>query len=101
MIPLEVITVFFVGLFCVGMFGMVARKNAIFMLLSLEIMLNALGIFLVSLSRQIDKSVNGEVFAFFVLLLILSNSTVGLTLLVFLFRTCKTNNLEDLTTLRW
>jgi len=100
MISLEVITVFVVALFCIGMFGIVSRRNAFFVLFSLEIILNSLGIFLVALSRHVGN-INGEIFTLFVLAIAASESAVGLAFLLSLFRTCKTVDLNELIRLRW
>jgi NADH-quinone oxidoreductase subunit K len=73
------------GLFCMGIYGLVTRRNAIALLLSVELMINAVTINLVAFSR-LSGSVTGQVFAVFTIALTVAEIVVGLAIVILLFR---------------
>ena len=73
------------GLFCVGIYGLVTRRNAIAMLLSAELMINAVTINLVAFSR-LAGDVTWQVFAVFTIALTVAEVVVGLAIVILLFR---------------
>ena len=73
------------GLFCMGIYGLVTRRNAIALLLSAELMINAVTINLVAFSR-LSGSVTGQVFAVFTIALTVAEVVVGLAIVILLFR---------------
>ncbi len=73
------------GLFCMGIYGLVTRRNAIALLLSAELMLNAVTINLVTFSR-FAGGVIGQVFAVFTIALTVAEVVVGLAIVILLFR---------------
>ncbi len=73
------------GLFCTGIYGLVTRRNAIALLLSVELMINAVTINLVTFSR-FSGGVTGQVFAVFTIALTVAEIVVGLAIVILLFR---------------
>ena len=73
------------ALFCMGIYGLVTRRNAIALLLSAELMINAVTINLVAFSR-IAGAVTGQVFAVFTIALTVAEVVVGLAIVILLFR---------------
>ena len=73
------------GLFCMGIYGLVTRRNAIALLLSAELMINAVTINLVAFSR-VAGDVAGQVFAVFTIALTVAEVVVGLAIVILLFR---------------
>ncbi len=76
------------GLFCVGLFGLLTRRNAIGLLASVEVMANAVNINLVAFSRFHGDG-QGQVFALFNTALTVTEAAVGLALVILLFRARK------------
>jgi NADH-quinone oxidoreductase subunit K len=72
-------------LFCVGVFGLLLRKNAIVMFMSIEIMLNAVNLALVAFST-LHQDASGQVFVFFSMAVAAAEVAVGLAILVSIFR---------------
>ena len=73
------------GLFCMGIYGLLTRRNAIALLLSAELMINAVTINLVTFSR-FAGGVTGQVFAVFTIALTVAEVVVGLAIVILLFR---------------
>ena len=87
-------------LFCIGAVGVFLRKNLITMLLSVEIMLNAVNLTFVAFGRQLG-TVDGQIITFFVMTVAAAEAAVGLALVIALFRTRESLNPEAFTTLKW
>lgn len=87
------------ALFCTGLFGVVARRNLIIIYMSLELMLNAANLALVAMSR-FNNNIDGQIIVFFTITVAAAEVSVGLALIVALFRKRKTANVEDLTTMK-
>lgn len=74
-------------LFCIGLFGMMARRSAIGMLLSVELMLNAANINLVAFGSYLKiPSISGQVFALFVITLAAAEAAIGLAIVINIYR---------------
>lgn len=86
-------------LFCVGLLGVVVRRNLLVMYMSLELMLNAANLAFVALSRFNDN-VSGQVMVFFVITVAAAEVAVGLALIVALYRKRQTAHVEDLTSMK-
>lgn len=86
-------------LFCIGLFGVVARRSLLVIYMSLELMLNSANLALVSFSRFNDN-LDGQVMVFFIITVAAAEVAVGLALIVALYRRRQTTNTEDLTTLK-
>jgi len=87
-------------LFAIGMFGFLARRNAIAMLMSIEIMLNAVNLTFVAVGRYVG-TVDGQVITFFVMTVAAAEAAVGLALVISLFRHRETLNPDAFTALKW
>jgi NADH-quinone oxidoreductase subunit K len=86
-------------LFAIGFTGVLLRRNAIVLLMCLELMLNAINLALVAFSR-FNGSMEGNVFVFFIIAVAAAEVAVGLAILVALFRKRQTVQVEQLNLLR-
>ena len=86
-------------LFCLGLFGVITRRNLLVMYMSLELMLNAANLALVSFSRFNNK-LDGQVLVFFIITVAAAEVSVGLALIVALYRKRQSAHVEDLTTMK-
>ena len=86
-------------LFCLGLLGVIVRRNLLIIYMSLELMLNAANLALVAFSR-FTNNLDGQVFVFFVITVAAAEVSVGLALIVALYRKRETAHVEDLTTLK-
>jgi NADH-quinone oxidoreductase subunit K len=98
-VGLEHYLVVSVLLFCLGLLGVIVRRNLLVIYMSLELMLNAANLALVAFSRYTD-SLDGQVFVFFIITVAAAEVSVGLALIVALYRKRQTAHVEDLTTLK-
>ena len=87
-------------LFAIGTAGVFLRRNLITVLLSIEIMLNAVNLTFVAAGRQF-ASVDGQIIVFFVMTVAAAEAAVGLALVIALFRHRESLNPEAFTTLKW
>ncbi len=85
MIPISHVMVYSLILFSIGMLGVLIRRNALIMLMSLELMMNAANINLIAFSRYLDN-VAGQVFAIFVMCVAASEVAIGLAIAVALYK---------------
>lgn len=86
-------------LFCLGLWGVIVRRNLLVMYMSLELMLNAANLALVSFSRFNEK-LDGQIMVFFIITVAAAEVSVGLALIVALYRKKQTAHVEDLTTMK-
>lgn len=87
-------------LFAIGTAGVFLRRNVITLLLSIEIMLNAVNLTFVAAGRQF-ASVDGQVIVFFVMTVAAAEAAVGLAIVIALFRHRESLNPEAFTSLKW
>ena len=88
------------GLFIIGVIGVLTRRNVLIILMSIELILNAVNINLVALS-QYFRSVDGQVFAIFVITDAAAEAAVGLGLIIAFFRNKETVNADQIDLLKW
>lgn len=86
-------------LFCIGLFGVISRRNLLVIYMSLELMLNAGNLAFVSLSR-FTNNIDGQVMVFFVITVAAAEVAVGLALIVALYRKRASAHVEDLTAMK-
>jgi len=86
-------------LFCLGLAGVIVRRNLLVIYMGLELMLNAANLALVAFSR-FTNNLDGQVFVFFVITVAAAEVAVGLALIVALYRKRQTAHVEDLTTMK-
>jgi NADH-quinone oxidoreductase subunit K len=99
-VTLEHYLVVSVALFCLGVLGVIVRRNLLVIYMSLELMLNAANLALVAFSRY-QNNLNGQVMVFFIITVAAAEVAVGLALIVALYRKRQTAHVEDLTTLKY
>ena len=86
-------------LFSLGLLGVIVRRNVLVMYMSLELMLNAANLAFVAISR-FHNNVDGQVIVFFIITVAAAEVSVGLALIVALYRRRQTTHVEDLATLK-
>ena len=96
-------TAFYVGLsailFTIGVTGVLVRRNAIIVFMSIELMLNSANLVFVAYARQFLEQ-SGQVFVFFVMTVAAAEVAVGLALIVTIFRTRRGINLDEINQLK-
>lgn len=101
-IPLYWFLLVAAALFSIGLFGIITRRNAIAMLMSIELMLNAANINLVAFSGYLrDHTLVGQVFALFVIAVAAAEAAVGLAIVINVYRTLRHINADDINLMRW
>lgn len=100
MIPLSWYLIFAALLFCVGLYGVLARKNAVAVLMSVELMLNSVNINLLAFWRYLYPNTAPQVFIAIVLAAAAAEAVVGLALIISAYRRRKTVIADDLTLLK-
>jgi NADH-quinone oxidoreductase subunit K len=102
MIPLSWILVFSAALFGIGLFGVLARKNAVAILMGIELMLNAVNINLVAFWRyRTPDTITGQVFAVIVFAVAAAEVAVGLALFISVYRLRNTVSADEIDLLKW
>ncbi len=102
MIPLSGYLIIATALFCIGLFGVLARKNAIAILMGLELMLNAVNINLVAFWRYMGlQNMTGQVFAVVVFAVAAAEVAVGLALFISVFRRRDTIAADEIDLMKW
>ena len=87
-------------LFTIGVIGALTRRNAIIVFMSIELMLNAVNLSFVTLSRFL-QSMDGVLFAFFVMAVAAAEAAVGLAIFVMIYRSRETINVDEINILKW
>jgi len=86
-------------LFCVGMFGVMVRRNALVVFMCIELMFNAANLTFLAFARQRGDSI-GHVSAFFVIAVAAAEAAIGLAILIAVFRSRGTLNIEEIKTMK-
>jgi NADH:ubiquinone oxidoreductase subunit K len=92
-VPLNYFLVLAAFLFCTGAYGVLARRNSVLVLMSVELMLNAVNLNLVAFSAQ-ARDVSGQVFALFVITIAAAEVGVGLAIVLLIYRNLKSPDLD-------
>ncbi len=100
MIRLPFVLFFGALLFSAGVYGVLARRNAVMVLMAIELMLNAVNVNLVGFSAYL-KDVTGQVFALFVIAVAAAEVGIGLAIVILLFRNRQTINVDEVNLLKW
>lgn len=102
MVPLSWYVILSAGLFSIGLYGVLARKNAIAILLGIELMLNSVNINLVSFWRYGDTAnMAGQVFSIIVFAVAAAEVAVGLALVISVYRRRNTIIADELDLMKW
>jgi NADH-quinone oxidoreductase subunit K len=100
MIPLSYYLIVSAILFCIGTAGVFMRRNLITILLSIEIMLNAVNLTFVAFGRYLGN-VDGQIITFFVMTVAAAEAAVGLAIIIALYRHRESLNPDAFTSLKW
>ena len=87
-------------LFCIGVMGVLFRRNAIIILMCIELMLNSVNLLLVAFSAYSGNS-DGQVFVFFIMVVAAAEVAVGLALLISIYRNIGSTDIDILNKLKW
>jgi len=88
-----------VALFCIGLLGVIVRRNILVIYMSLELMLNAANLALAAFSR-FNNNLNGQIIVVFIITVAAAEVALGLALIVALYRRRQTTHVEDLATMK-
>ena len=89
-------------LFSIGLYGVLAKRNAVIILMCIELMLNAVNITLVAFSRYVTPQLlTGQVFAIFVMVVAAAEVAVGLAVILAIYRSTETIDAEKFNLLKW
>ena len=86
-------------LFCIGVYGVLARRNGVLVLMSVELMLNAVNLNLIAFSAYLHE-VSGQVFALFVITIAAAEVGVGLAIVLLIYRNLRSPDLDQVDQLR-
>ncbi len=95
MVPLHWYLMLSAAVFSIGVFGFLTRRNIIIMFMSIELMLNAVNISLVSFSHYL-QDMRGEVLVFFIVTVAAAEAAIGLAIIIALFRNKTTANVDEM-----
>ncbi|GIL09376.1 MAG: NAD(P)H-quinone oxidoreductase subunit 4L [Chloroflexota bacterium] len=102
MIPLWMFLLVAAALFCIGAYGVLSRRNAVAILMSIELMLNAVNINLVAFWRYLAPlNMSGQAFAAFVFVVAAAEAAVGLAIIIAIYRSRRSVVVEDVNLLKW
>tara|TARA_B100000900_G_scaffold94983_1_gene78084 strand:- start:271 stop:591 length:321 start_codon:yes stop_codon:yes gene_type:complete len=101
-IPLQGFLIVSSLLFCIGIWGLLNSRNAVRVLMSIELMLNAVNLNLMAFSAYVDNNlIQGQVFSIFVITVAAAEAAVGLAILLSLYRNRVTVDMESFNLLKW
>ena len=102
MVPMENYLILSGIIFSLGVYGVLARRNAVLVLMSVELMLNAVSLNFVAFSAYLDPSkATGIIFAVFVIAVAAAEVGLALAIVIRLFRNRSTANVDEAATMRW
>jgi NADH:ubiquinone oxidoreductase subunit K len=100
--------VFAAVLFAIGVYGVLARRNAVLVLMSIELMLNAVNVNLVAFSKAIKGGIaaagaatTGQIFALFVITVAAAEIGIGLAIVILIYRNRESINVDEVNLLKW
>ena len=97
--PINYFLILSAFLFCVGAYGVLARRNSVLVLMSIELMLNAVNLNLVAFSTQVNN-VSGQIFALFVITIAAAEVGIGLAIVLLIFRNLRSPDLDQVEQLK-
>ena len=100
--------VFSAALFAIGVYGVLARRNAVLVLMSIELMLNSVNVNLVAFSKAIKSGIaaagaatTGQIFALFVITVAAAEIGIGLAIVILIYRNRESINVDEVNLLKW
>lgn len=100
MIPTSEVLVFSMALLCIGVLGVLTRRNGIVILMSIEMILNAANINFIAFSQTLNNLV-GQIFGIFVIVVAAGEVAVGLAIVIALYRNRGTINVDEINLMKW
>ena len=89
-------------IFCIGTFGVLTRRNAIGVLIALELMFNSVNLLLVAFTRFVSpQGLEGQIFAVFVIVIAAAEATVGMAIVLLLYRGFRGIQVDRVNFLKW
>ncbi|MBI2908878.1 MAG: NADH-quinone oxidoreductase subunit NuoK [Chloroflexi bacterium] len=89
-------------LFCIGLYGVLVKRNAVVVLMCIEIMLNGVNIAMVAFSRYIvPTALTGQVFAIFIMTVAAAEVAVGLAIVIAIYRSRQSVDVADINLMKW
>jgi len=99
-VRLPLVLIFSALLFSTGIYGVLARRNAVMVLMAIELLLNAVNVNLIAFASQLHD-ITGQVFALFVIAVAAAEVGIGLAIVILLFRNRATINVDEVDLLKW
>jgi NADH-quinone oxidoreductase subunit K len=99
-IPIQDYLVFCTLLFCIGVAGVLIKRNALVILMSIELMINSINLLLAAFSAYSNDPA-GQIFVFFIMVIAAAEVAIGLAIIVVIFRTTHSIDIDVLNKLRW
>ncbi len=99
MVPVSYYVALSAILFTIGSLGVLIRRNAIIVFMSIELMLNSANLLFIAFARSFEK-LDGQIFVFFVMTVAAAEVAVGLALIVAVFRSKQTINIDEISSLK-
>jgi len=101
-LQLEYFLLLAAALFCIGIYGLVTSRNAVRVLMSIELLLNAVNLNLMGFSNFLDaQNIKGQVFTIFVITVAAAEAAVGLAIILAIYRNRDTVDMEAFNLLKW
>jgi len=100
MIPMHHYLIVSLILFTVGVLGVLVRRNAIVIFMSIELMLNAVNLAFVAVSKQLHQ-MDGQIFVFFIMAVAAAEAAIGLAIVVAFYRNKRSVDVEKINVMKW
>jgi NADH-quinone oxidoreductase subunit K len=100
MVPMSYYLILGALLFGVGVMGVLIRRNALVIFMSIELMLNAVNLTFITFSRYLEN-IHGQIYVFFIMTLAAAEVAVGLAIVIMIFRNRGTTNMDDINLMKW
>jgi NADH-quinone oxidoreductase subunit K len=100
MVPIHHYLILGAALFTIGVVGVLTRRNIMVILMSIELMMNAVNINLIAFSSKLGQ-VSGQVFAIFVITVAAAEAAVGLGIVIAMFKNKETMNINEIDLMKW
>jgi NADH-quinone oxidoreductase subunit K len=99
-IPIGYYLVFCTFLFCIGVIGVLIKRNALQILMSVELMINSINLLLAAFSTYLNDPA-GQIFVFFIMVVAAAEVAIGLAIIVVIYRTTHSIDIDILNKLKW
>lgn len=100
LIPISYYLIFCSALFCIGVTGVMIKRNALLILMSVELMINSINLLLAAFSTYLNDPA-GQIFVFFIMVVAAAEVAIGLAIIVVIYRTTHSIDIDVLNKLKW